>query len=178
MNDSGRITKKQIASIWASARDLGMDKELLYTLVPGGSISRLNRRQAAQLIDMLRDLGAKPPRREHSEKPQPGWHVTEAQKEMIGRLFHRLGWDDNPHRMEGFLKKYAGASNMDELTDRKRAIAIIEALKAILARQAGGKLARERAKRYPAASLFPVMETGEGEKLGEDGQQQKIGRTR
>lgn len=170
MNQNGRITKKQIAAIWASARDLGMDKELLYTLVPGGSISRLNRRRAAQLIDILRDLGAKPPRKEHAEKPQPGWHVTDAQKDMIRRLFNRLGWDDNPHRMEGFLKKYAGASNVDELTDRKRAIAVIEALKAMLARQAGKKLAQERAKRNATPSLFPVVETGKGEKLGENGQ--------
>ena len=171
MPGTERITRKQIAAIWASARDLGLDRELLYSLVPGGSISRLNRRQGAQLIDILRDLGAKPPGGSDSPPP-PGWTVTEGQKALIRHLFQRLGWHENPRREEGFLLKYAGVSDVDDLTDRKRAIAIIEALKAMLARRARKRIAGiDGDETVKESTLFPVDKTGERQKLHNQGKQ-------
>ena len=131
------ITRKQIARVWATARDLGMDHDMLYTLVPGGSISHLDRSQAARLIDALTELEARqghgPDRR--PRKRSHSWRATEAQRAMIGALFHDLGWDSNPHRVQGFLRKYAHVDTVDDISHRKRASAVIEALKAIRERE-------------------------------------------
>ena len=56
---AGGVTKSQIAKIWACARDLGLDREMLYLLVPRGSISALSHREASELIEHLVQLGAK-----------------------------------------------------------------------------------------------------------------------
>jgi len=43
--------------------------------------------------------------------------------------------------MRGFLRKYAHVERIDDLRDRKRAIAIIEALKAIAGRREHSRVA-------------------------------------
>ena len=68
----------------------------------------------------------------------PGWiwrDTTQEQRDFIYFLFGRLGWLDNMNRVSGFLRKYAGVERVEDLPDRKRAIAIIEALKAMVRRQ-------------------------------------------
>ena len=52
-----------------------------------------------------------------------------------GRVCGRVGWLDKMKCVEGFLKKYAGVERVGDLPDRKRASAIIEALKAIHRRE-------------------------------------------
>ena len=39
------------------------------------------------------------------------------------------------NRVEGFLRKYAGVERVEDMRERKRASAIIEALKAMYARE-------------------------------------------
>jgi len=146
--DEARITRKQIARIWATAHDLGMDRQALYALVPGGSISHLTRAQAADLIKALDRLSAlgKPPGPEEAERPPvAAWQATPAQIALIRSLFARLGWHDDPRRERGFLRKYAHVSAVEEIRDRKRAIAVIEALKAILARRERSRTRNEHA---------------------------------
>jgi len=132
-------SRAQIAKIWAAAREIGMDRETLYLLVPRGSISGLTREEASELIEYL---CGRPAEGEGDSLPWPGDRaeftrdaVTPRQRRLIAALFHRLGWDAEPQRMRGFLRKYAHAETLDDLRDRKRAIAIIEALKAILRRR-------------------------------------------
>lgn len=136
------ISRKQIARIWAAAHDLALDRQALYALVPGGSISRLNRKQAAALIEALDRLSANEGRPTVPADAQPkrepaAWQATEAQRALIRSLFQRLGWHADPRRERGFLRKFAHVERLEDLASRRKAIALIEALKAILARQQG-----------------------------------------
>ena len=161
------ITRRQLARIWASAQALKLSREKLYALVPGGSLSHLTRHQAAEVINKLNQLesGLLPPATRpatagkragklcgtgssvptpavDSDSAGPAWQMTAAQRALIHHLFERLGWTDNPRRVQGFLKKYAHVDDLDYLTDKRRAIAVIEALKAILARTHRARPAR------------------------------------
>ena len=134
------ITKAQIAKIWACAHSLGLGKDTLYPLVPGGSISHLTRHEASELIEHLAALAVKrsgcltadapsvPAARETQPDPNA---ATPEQRHFIYFLFGRLGWLEQPARMRGFLQKFAKVGAVEEIPDKKRASAIIEALKAI-----------------------------------------------
>ena len=145
------VSRKQIAKIWATAHELGMDREMLYALVPGGSISHMTRTQAAELIGALdRLIGpeSRPRLRRRRYPSGPPWRATESQHGLIRSLFVRLGWHDDPRREQGFLRKYAHVDFVEEITDRKRAIALIEALKAILARRQRADAPERQAPRH------------------------------
>ena len=135
------VTPAQIAKIWACARDLGLDREMLYLLVPRGSISALSHREASELIEHLVDLGAKriaaaQPKAAGAFDPNA---ATQEQRNFIHFLFGRVGWIGSPARVRGFLRKFAGADTVEAIRDRRRASAIIEALKAIYRRQKNAK---------------------------------------
>ena len=137
------VTRAQVAKIWACARDLGLDREMLYLLVPRGSISALSHREASELIEHLVELGA---RRVAAEQPAAVGNsdpnaATQEQRNFIHFLFGRLGWIGSPARVRGFLRKFAGVDTLEAIRDRKRASAIIEALKAIYRRQRNAKSA-------------------------------------
>ena len=124
------ITKAQIARIWATARELGLDRELLYQLVPHGSISRLTRAEGSRLIEYMAALAANRPLSEVRSRCGPD-KATDAQHALIHGLLEQIGWVSAPARIEGFLRKYAGVNTVEGITSRRRASAIIEALKAI-----------------------------------------------
>ena len=124
------ITKAQIARIWATARELGLDRELLYQLVPRGSISRLTRAEGSRLIEYMAALAENRPLSEVRSLRGPD-QATDAQHALIHGLLEELGWVSAPGRVEGFLQKYAGVNTVEGITSRRRASAIIEALKAI-----------------------------------------------
>ena len=137
------VTRAQVAKIWACARDLGLDREMLYLLVPRGSISALSHREASELIEHLVELGA---RRVAAAQPKAADRsdpnaATQEQRNFIHFLFGRVGWIGSPARVRGFLRKFAGADTIEAIRDRKRASAIIEALKAIHQRQKNAKSA-------------------------------------
>jgi hypothetical protein len=147
------VTRAQVAKIWACARDLGLDREMLYLLVPRGSISALSHHEASELIEHLVELGARracPPkpwrRRVAPAQPKAAEAfdpnaATPEQRNFIHFLFGRVGWIGSPARVRGFLRKFAGADTVEAIRDRKRASAIIEALKAIYRRQKNAKSA-------------------------------------
>jgi hypothetical protein len=137
------VTRAQVAKIWACAHDLGLDREMLYLLVPRGSISALSHREASELIERLVDLGA---RRVAAAQPKAAgdfdpYAATQEQRNFIHFLFGHLGWIGSPARIRGFLRKFAGVETVEAIRDRKRASAIIEALKAIYRRQKNAKSA-------------------------------------
>ena len=137
------ISRAQVAKIWACARDLGLDREMLYLLVPRGSISALSQREASELIEHLVELGAKrvaPGQAKAADASDPN-AATQEQRNFIHFLFGRAGWIGSPARVRGFLRKFAGVDTVEALRDRKRASAIIEALKAICRRQKNAKSA-------------------------------------
>ena len=140
------ITKRQIAKIWALAHAIGLDRELLYLLVPRGSISAMTRQEAAELIEHIQGLAGKrvgPPNPDDlfDEKPRPRTNphaTTQDQRNFIYFLFGKIGWLQEPARVRGFLMKFAGVPTVEEIRTRKRASAIIEALKAIHKRMRAG----------------------------------------
>jgi hypothetical protein len=67
--------------------------------------------------------------------------ATQEQRNFIHFLFGRVGWIGSPARVRGFLRKFAGVDTVEAVRDRKRASAIIEALKAICRRQKNAKSA-------------------------------------
>jgi ribosomal protein L12E/L44/L45/RPP1/RPP2 len=137
------ITRAQVAKIWACARDLGLDREMLYLLVPRGSISALSHREASELIEHLVELGARrvaPAQPKAADASDPN-AATQEQRNFIHFLFGRVGWIGSPARVRGFLRKFAGVDAVEAIRDRKRASAIIEALKAIHQRQKNAKSA-------------------------------------
>jgi len=140
------ISRAQIAMIWALARDLGLDREMLYLLVPRGSISALTRREASDLIDQLSRLHARREAPALTAAPGPGAVVvdrnaldaTPEQLHFIHFLIGRLGWVTQPDRTRGFLMKFAGVPTVEQIRDKRRASAIIEALKAMEHRRHAG----------------------------------------
>ncbi len=155
------ISRAQIAKVWALAHELGLDREMLYLLVPRGSISALTRAEASDLIEQLSGLHA---RRENGPvgavsasvppRDRNAADATPEQYHFIHFLFGRLGWTGEPERVRGFLMKFAGVPAVEQIRDRKRAGAIIEALKAIERRgratggaSSGGGVAPPRASR-------------------------------
>ena len=135
-----RITRAQMAKIWAAAKEMYLDRETLYLLVPRGSMSTLSRAEASDLIERL--CGPMPFQRRRSTADAPGparsvrdhrtpAPATNEQRLYINSLFVKLGWHRQPNRIQGFLRKFAHVDFVEDLTSRKRAIAIIEALKAM-----------------------------------------------
>jgi hypothetical protein len=142
------ITKSQIAKIWACAHDIGLDNQLLYLLVPRGSIRGMTQAEASELIEHLIELGARRvgPRTETERTGAPGADIERAgaarsttatpeQRQFIHFLLGRLGWLQQPERTRGFLLKYAGTPTVEGIGEKARASAIIEALKAMWKRQ-------------------------------------------
>jgi hypothetical protein len=136
------VTRAQVAKIWACAHDLSLDREMLYLLVPRGSISALSHREASELIERLVELGARravaQPKAAGDSDPNA---ATQEQRNFIHFLFGRVGWIGSPARIRGFLRKFAAVDTVEAIRDRKRASAIIEALKAIHRRQRNAKSA-------------------------------------
>ena len=131
-----RITRAQIAKIWATAHELGLDRERLYAMVPRGSISRLNRIEASRLIDRLETMRREGAGAAQGTAPSPGEEpATLRQLHFIHYLFGRLGWLHDPGHIGNFLRKYFHVSRVEDLPNRRRAGAVIEALKAIAVRR-------------------------------------------
>ncbi|MTI82725.1 MAG: regulatory protein GemA [Firmicutes bacterium] len=124
-----RITKSQMRMIWASARELDLDEDLLRTTIRNvtgsSSISNLTKAQAKNVIDHLQRFKGREPEMNMA---------SNRQKWKIKQLASQLGWDNNPKRLSGFVKKYAGVENMEWIT-ADMAWRIIEGLKKIRDRQ-------------------------------------------
>ena len=58
--------------------------------------------------------------------------ATPGQRAKIRQLEAELGWAENPERLKGFIKKRLG---MTSIATKTQAIAVIEALKAMLTRE-------------------------------------------
>lgn len=117
---------KLMRALWAIARQYDIDSDLLHQMVFGEfaieHISALTESEGQYIIDKIKGKEA--------EKPTPPGMATSAQKKYIQDMAHTLGWDDNPNRLQGFVRKYTGIDNIDWLTVRQ-ASAVIEGLKSI-----------------------------------------------
>lgn len=123
------ITKKQIAKVWATAKEISLEDDLLYCAVlrisGNTSMSELTKVQGAELIDYL--IAQKT-----SKTIRPGM-ATEKQLWLINKLAEELGWADDPTRLQKFIRKYAKVDSPKWITV-KMASNIIQALKAMVQR--------------------------------------------
>lgn len=126
------ISKAQIRKIYATARELGIDDDMLHTYVFNrtGSehISTLTIKEANSVID-----GLEVHRIEKEGGPAKGM-ANEKQKRYIKDLADKLGWKDEPWRLKGFIRKYAGVEDLNWLT-LKQASNVIEGLKKIIEKE-------------------------------------------
>jgi hypothetical protein len=110
----------------AQVKELGLSDEerrdLLGRLTGKDSTTLLSRDEMIHVINeqdrMLGHTAAEP------------HHAS--QDDMIHVLEHRLGWDDNPHRLQGFIRRqtHGRKENLSDL-DRMEKVALIEALKGV-----------------------------------------------
>lgn len=126
----GKATYPQIKKIYALSKELGLDNDSLHIftsdLTGVGSISHLSNIQAIKLIDELEyeKTGIR------KASTFRSYRATEDQIFKIRALERELGWDDNPNRLKGFMKKYCKIDNINWLTF-SQASNLIEALKKV-----------------------------------------------
>ena len=128
-----------IRTLWAIAKspELHMDSDDLHAVVhremgkeslKALSPSELNR--VAHVLQDLKDSG----KRRLKRTDEGGNPKTEAQRRKIHALCVELGWNDNPQRIQGFVKRMTKIDRIEWL-DQKQCAVVIEALKAMVARK-------------------------------------------
>lgn len=118
------ITQQQMRKIYVLANELGFDNEDLHDIVQSITrkkhISKLTFTEAGKVIERLQ---GKPDKKRVC--------LSSSQEKYIKDLAFKLGWSDNPKRLEGFIKKYSKARAVKNLTPIQ-ASKIIEGLKRLL----------------------------------------------
>ncbi|PHS34918.1 MAG: GemA protein [Alkaliphilus sp.] len=119
----------QIKSIWglAGCEEVNLNKEELYAVVYSEtkkeSISKLSVKEKNKVIAALIKIKENRNKREGMASREQIWKINELSKE--------LGWNDNPHRLKAFVKKYYQIENINWL-DARSAWRLIESLKKML----------------------------------------------
>jgi len=122
-----KITYAQIKKIYAAAQQKGIEiiqgshDDELHNIVRLAtnktSISQLSKNEAIRVIDRIEG------------EPIIGENrATAKQVGYIKDLIKELQWDDNPKRLQGFIRKYTKIDKLDWIT-RKDASNVIEGLK-------------------------------------------------
>lgn len=132
------ITDGQIKLIWVLARQLGMDSDGLHELVGGAtgkdSITTLSTKEGADVIDSLVWAGGIVKRKRRFPRDLPPNVVellTPKQARFIKYLEKKLGWQDDPKRLRGFIKRTV---KKEVVRTKQEAIKVIEGLKAMAER--------------------------------------------
>ena len=129
-----KATCQQIRKIYATAKELDIDKDLLHTISINTtgveSIALLTNSQAIKLIDELeyKKTGIR------KESTYRSNRATDDQIYKIKTLESALGWEENPKRLKGFMKKYSRVDEIKWLTF-EAASNLIEALKKVEERE-------------------------------------------
>jgi hypothetical protein len=123
------VTKPQIRKLFAMAKQLGMDdvdlRGIVKNVTGSDHVSTITKAQAGQLIDYLTD------RARGDYRPAA---ASRQQLYMIRKLAAELGWNDNPNRLAGFIKRQTGVDH-ERWLDAAGAWRVIEGLKKILNRE-------------------------------------------
>jgi len=126
--------KKRLKVIWGMARELGMEKEDVYTLLYQQSgKEHMSDCSEAELSRTVQAMILLKERRTN----RPGM-ITGRQRYKIRELERSLGWTENQKRLRAFIKKYYHVDNMDWLTE-EAASNLIEALKKMVKRTGTGE---------------------------------------
>lgn len=132
------ITEKQIKLIWVLAKQLSVDKDALHELIRGvygkTSLKSLAKHEAKTIIDRFIQAGGKVNKKRTPRKTLPPnvvEMVTRKQLRFIETLEKKLGWQDNPERLKGFLKRIIKA---ETVRTKKEGIKVIQGLKSMIER--------------------------------------------
>lgn len=137
MQDFGQpITPAQRTALFAAARSRGLGIDDIRAMTPAGSISKLTRLQARELLDRLN--AGTPHAVQHRPRRPKGVYalVTDAQRNKIEALRIELGW--TPERLKEWLgeRTHADGRPMTRMDTTADASAVIELLKAVTGRSA------------------------------------------
>lgn len=139
------ITPDQIKLLWVLARQIHLSDEDLHDVVLEGtgrdSIKKMTKREASAVIEVLKRAGAKitkkkKPRRTGPLPPNVVEIASQGQLALIQHLEKELGWDENPKRLQGFVRRIT-KTRAGVVRTKRDAQEVIEGLKAILAREQG-----------------------------------------
>ena len=122
--------KKQLQLIWGMAKELGMSKEDVYTLLYRET--KKEHMKDCSEVELSRTIQAMILLKER-QKNRPGM-MTGRQRYRIRELEKELGWQDNKKRLTAFIKKYYHVDNLDWLKTED-ASSLIESLKKLAEKQ-------------------------------------------
>ena len=127
------ITGKQIKLLWVLARQIGMDSdclhEIIFWITGKESMKDLSVLEAKEVIDSLVQDGAKVKKKRSLPRylpPNVVEMVTPKQVQFITYLEKKLGWQDNPERLKGFLKRII---KREGVRTKQEGIKVIQGLK-------------------------------------------------
>lgn len=140
---AARTGRKQpsIRTLWAIAKspELHMTDEDLHALVyretGKESIKALTQGQISEVARVLQNMKDGISRGTRAKRTDEGGDArTVQQRRKIYALTESLGWNDNPQRIQGFVKRMTGVDRLEWL-NVAQCEKVIEGLKAILKRQ-------------------------------------------
>lgn len=140
---AARTGRKQpsIRTLWAIAKspELHMTDEDLHALVyretRKESIKALTQGQINEVARVLQNMKDGVSRSTRPKRTDEGGDArTIQQRRKIYALTESLGWNDNPQRIQGFVKRMTGVDRLEWL-NVAQCEKVIEGLKAILKRQ-------------------------------------------
>ena len=140
---AARTGRKQpsIRTLWAIAKspELHMTDEDLHALVyretRKESIKALTQGQINEVARVLQNMKDGVSRSTRPKRTDEGGDArTIQQRRKIYALTESLGWNDNPQRLQGFVKRMTGVDRLEWL-NVAQCEKVIEGLKAILKRQ-------------------------------------------
>ena len=140
---AARTGRKQpsIRTLWAIAKspELHMTDEDLHAVVyretGKESIKALTQGQINEVARVLQNMKDGVSRSTRPKRTDEGGDArTVQQRRKIYALTEQLGWNDNPQRIQGFVKRMTGVDRLEWL-NVAQCEKVIEGLKAILKRQ-------------------------------------------
>ena len=140
---AARTGRKQpsIRTLWAIAKspELHMTDEDLHAVVyretGKESIKALTQGQINEMARVLQNMKDGVSRSTRTKRTDEGGDVrTVQQRRKIYALTEQLGWNNNPQRIQGFVKRITGVDRLEWL-NVAQCEKVIEGLKAILKRQ-------------------------------------------
>ena len=143
MATAARTGRKQpsIRTLWAIAKspELRLSDEDLHGVVyretGKESMKKLTQGEINTVARVLQNMKDSVSGNTHSKRTDTGGDArTTQQRRKIFALTEALGWNDNPQRIQGFVKRMTGVDRLEWLT-MTQCEKVIEGLKAILARQ-------------------------------------------
>lgn len=135
------INAKQIKLIWVLVKQIGLDEDqvhnLIFQVTAKKSIKTLSDLEVNQLINHFIRMGARVKKRRGPSRNLP-FNVVElvSQKQirLVDILADQLGWQDDPDRLKGFIRKVI---KRDRIITKQDGMKVIEGLKSILNKKKG-----------------------------------------